>query len=694
MANLVQIERHGDLAVVEINHPPHNALSAAVRQALLAAIREATTDPAIHGVVLAGAGRGFVAGSETAELDAPPAGPTMAEICALLDASAKPVVAALHGVALGEGFELALACHARVMAPDGLVGLPEVRLGLIPGAGGTQRLPRLVGAMAALDIVTSGRHVAADEAAKLGIADEIATDVRAQAMARAHALAAAGHWQVLSRIAPPATDRAAFDAAAKAIARRARGALAPPAAATAIAWALDLPFPEACAREAAQAAELRAGPQTRALRHIYHADRVAARAPAGAGAAWPIKHVGVIGGGTMGAGITVSLLEAGYKVTLVETSLSAAAAAEARIRAVHARQIGAGRLSPDVVDERLRRLAYSYHYGRLTDADLVIEAIYENLEAKQEVFRNLSPAVRRDCILASNTSRLDINLLADMVDAPERVLGLHFFSPAHVMRLLEIVRGDRTSPEVIATALAFAQRIRKQPVISGVTDGFIGNRILSRWWAQCDFALEDGAYPEEVDAAVEAAGFAMGPYAVADLAGLDIAWAGRKATAATRDPQARPPQTRDVKIIDWLCEQGRFGQKTGAGWYRHEGRNRVTDPAVHALVDRASAERGITRRKIAPEEIQARILAAMVNEAAKILQEGIAQRPSDIDVTLVHGYGYPAWRGGPMHEADQIGLKTILETVHRMSNDGPAFAPAPLLVELATTGRSFASLNP
>ncbi|MCX7379825.1 MAG: 3-hydroxyacyl-CoA dehydrogenase NAD-binding domain-containing protein, partial [Alphaproteobacteria bacterium] len=330
----------------------------------------------------------------------------------------------------------------------------------------------------------------------------------------------------------------------------------------------------------------------------------------------------------------------------------------------------------------------SYHYGRLADADLVIEAIYENLDAKREVFRNLSPAVRRDCLLASNTSRLDINRLADVVDAPERVLGLHFFSPAHVMRLLEIVRGDRTAPEAIATALAFAGRLRKQPVISGVCDGFIGNRILGRWWAQCDFALEDGAYPEEIDAAIEGAGFAMGPYAVADLAGLDIAWAGRKDTAATRNPRAR-----DVKILDWLCEQGRFGQKTGAGWYRHEGRNRVVDPLVHALVERASAERGITRRKVAPEEILARILAAMVNEAAKLLAEGIALRPSDIDTVLVHGYGYPAWRGGPMHEADQVGLKTILETVRRMGNDGPDFAPPPLLVELAASGRRFASLN-
>jgi 3-hydroxyacyl-CoA dehydrogenase len=340
------------------------------------------------------------------------------------------------------------------------------------------------------------------------------------------------------------------------------------------------------------------------------------------------------------------------------------------------------------VDERLRRLTYTYRLDRLADADLVIEAIIEDLQAKQEVFRQLSEVVRRDCLLASNTSRLDINRLADQVDAPERVLGLHFFSPAHVMRLLEIVRADRTLPEALATALAFAQRLKKQPVIAGICDGFIGNRILSRWWAQCDFMLEEGAFPEEIDAALEAYGFAMGPYAVADLAGLDIAAAGRKAAAATPDPA-----NRDVPIIDWLVEQGRYGQKTGKGWYLHDGRSRRSDPEVHALVERASAAKGIARRRIPPEEIIARVLAAMVNEAAKILAEGIALRPSDIDVVLVHGYGYPAWRGGPMHEADRLGLAGLLDTIRRMEADGPDFAPAPLLAEMVAAHRNFASLN-
>ncbi len=686
MASPVHTERHGKVAVVEIDHAPHNALSHQVRVALLAALREALGDSGVHAVVLAGAGRGFIAGSDMAELAAPEAAPGLAALCDLLDGAAKPVVAALHGACLGEGLDLAIACHGRVMAPDATAGLPEARIGMV--SGGLARLVRLAGATAALDIATSGRSLAADEAIKLGLADEVATDWRQQAIARAAALAEAGHWPVTSKLDLPVIDRAAFDTAARAIARRARGAVAPVAVVEALGWALDLPFAEADAKTRGRAAELRGGPQSTALLHIMHADRAAARAPADAGAAWPIKHVGVIGGGTMGSGIALSLLEAGYQVTILETSLTAAAGAEARIRAVHARHYGAGRLTQAAMESRLRRLAYTYRYERMADADMVIEAVYENMEAKQEVFRALSTHTKRDCILASNTSALDINRLADVVEAPERVVGLHFFSPAHVMRLLEIVRADRTAPEVIATALAIAGRMRKQPVISGVCDGFIGNRILARWWGQCDYALEDGAFPEEVDAAIEGYGFAMGPYAVADLAGLDIAAAGRKRTAPTRDPRAR-----DVPIIDWLVEQGRYGQKTGAGWYRHDGGRRAVDPLVHQLVERASSAKGITRRPIAAEEIQARALAAMVNEAAKILAEGIAQRPSDIDVVLVHGYGFPAWRGGPMHAADQVGLKTILETVRRMGNDGPDFAPAPLLVELADSGRSFASLN-
>jgi 3-hydroxyacyl-CoA dehydrogenase len=339
--------------------------------------------------------------------------------------------------------------------------------------------------------------------------------------------------------------------------------------------------------------------------------------------------------------------------------------------------------------ERLALIRFETNLAQLAGADIVIEAVIEELPAKIEIFRKLSAVVRRDCVLASNTSALNVNLMADVVDAPERVLGMHFFSPAHVMRLLEIVRADRTLPEVLATAMTLARRIGKQAVISGVCDGFIGNRILAKWWRQCDFALEDGAYPQDVDAALEAYGFAMGPYAVADLAGLDIGWAQRKAAAPTRDPRIRY-----VPITDWLCELGRFGQKTGAGYYQHKDGKRLVDPLVTELVERASAQRQIARRAVPAEEIQHRVHAAMVNEAAKILAEGIAQRPSDIDVVLVAGYGYPAWRGGPMFEADRIGLAVVLERVEKMhAADGVGWEPSPLLQEMVAAGRRFADLN-
>ncbi len=406
-------------------------------------------------------------------------------------------------------------------------------------------------------------------------------------------------------------------------------------------------------------------------------------------AAWPVKHAGVVGGGTMGSGIAISLADAGIDVVLVETSNEAVRAAEGRIRGVYDRHVKSGRMSNDGRTERMQRIAFSTDLSELSDSDLVIEAIIEELAPKQGIFKHLSGIVRRDCVLASNTSALDINLLADVVDAPERVLGMHFFSPAHVMRLLEIVRPDRALPEVLSTAMALARRIGKLPVISGVCEGFIGNRILARWWRQCDFMLEDGAYPQDVDAALEAYGFAMGRYAVADLAGLDIGWAQRREAAATRDPRIRY-----VPIGDWLCERGRFGQKTGAGYYLHKDGRKTVDPLVNELVERAAAARQITRRHVPESEIQARVHAAMVNEAAKILGEGIAQRPGDIDVVLVNGYGYPAWRGGPMHEADVIGLDQVLARVQAMyAADGPGWEPAPLLLEMVAAGKTFSELN-
>jgi 3-hydroxyacyl-CoA dehydrogenase len=688
MTKTIRIERHGDVALLVIDSPPVNALSLPLRRELLAAIGDVVADSALRAGVIACAGRTFVAGADIGEFDRPPGDVVTNDLCKALDDSPKPFVAAMHGTALGGGFELALACHARILAPDGRVGLPETRIGLIPGAGGTQRLPRLAGAMAALDMITTGRHVAADEAQRLGLVDEIATDLLAAAIDRARAMADQGApLRVRDRAVPP-FDRAAFAAAVAAVGRRARGALAPPRAAEAVGWSFELPFDEALAKESATSLELRMGPQSRALRHIFHAERVAARPPAEANA-WPLRHVGVVGGGTMGSGIAVAMADSGLAVTLVEVSDAAVAAARGRVRGVYDRQAASGRLRAEQHKERLGRIRFATDVSALADADLVVEAVVEDLAVKQALFARLSGVVRRNTILASNTSYLNIDLLADRVDAPERVLGLHFFSPAHVMKLLEIVRTGRVWPDVLATSLALARRIGKQPVICGVCDGFIGNRIFTRWRQQCDYLLEDGALPLDVDQALEAYGFAMGPYAVADLAGLDIGWANRKRTAATRDPRVRY-----VPVADWICERGHFGQKTGSGYYIHKDGKRLVDPEVTALVERASAERGITRGAVSAEEIQSRVHAAMVNEGARILGEGIARRPSDIDVVLVNGYGFPAWRGGPMHAADEIGLAEMvarIEAIH--ARDGVGWEPAPLLREMLTAGRTFAELN-
>jgi 3-hydroxyacyl-CoA dehydrogenase len=421
------------------------------------------------------------------------------------------------------------------------------------------------------------------------------------------------------------------------------------------------------------------------LRYLFHAERRAARTPDDA-RPWPIRHVGVVGGGTMGAAIALSVAEAGLPVRVVELSESAAGAARERVAALINRQQVSGRLSLERGAERLRRITIESDLAALRDADLVIEAVFEDLPTKASVFRSLSHIVRRDTVLASNTSYLDIDLLADVVDAPERTLGLHFFSPAHVMRLLEIVRPKRALPEVVATALAFAKRLRKLPVIAGVAEGFIGNRLLSRWRLACDYALEEGAMPAEIDAALEAYGFAMGPYAVADLAGLDIGWAVRKHRALA------PGQgEHQVPVADWLCEMGRFGQKSGRGWYDYRNGKGEIDPEVEEMVRRASDLRGLARRPVPADAIVERVNAAIANEAAKILAEGIAARASDIDLVLVNGYGYPAWRGGPLHQADIAGLATVLDCVKRMQLAwGPAWAPAALIEEMAQSGQGFA----
>ena len=686
-ARPVRLEREGDVGLILVDRPPVNAISQPVRQGLLAALQEAALDPHLTSVVLACEGRTFMTGADIRELDAAPAEPTLGRVTEAFDALEKPVVAALHGTALGGGFEVALACHARVIAPDGAVGLPEVLLGLIPGAGGTQRLPRLAGPIVALELIATGRQVSAAEALKLGLVDEVATDVRAAAMTLARELAARGaRPRVADRPVPPC-DRTRFETAVTAVTRRARGHIAPSRAAEAVGLTLSTPFPEGTAREQALARALRQSMQSRALRYLFHAERQAARPPAGSQPR-PVVRVGVVGGGSMGSGIAVALADSGFETILVEADAAARSAAEHRIGTILDRQVQAGRLSTEARGERENRLASALDLATLAHADLVIEAVPEDSTIKRAVFRALSAIVRRDTVLASNSSALDIETLADVVDAPDRVLGLHFFNPAHVVRLIEVVRAARTARAVLATGLALARRLRKLAVVVRMAEGFIGNRILLRWRLQCEYALEEGALPEDVDAAHELWGFAMGPFALTDLIGLEDAWNARRRRGA------HPVRERLAPIADWLCEHGRLGQKTGAGWYLYRDGKRLADPEVAGLIARASALRGIHRRAVPASAIQERSHVAMVNEAARILAEGVAARPSDIDVVMVHGFGYPAWRGGPLFEADAIGLAEILRRAEAIAaRDGPGWEPAPLLRDLVRQGRRFADLD-
>ncbi len=674
------------VALIEIDNPPVNATSQAVRAGLLAAIREVDNNPRIEAVVIACAGKTFVAGADIREFGQVPREPHLPDVINAIEACSKPVVAAIQGTALGGGCEIALACHARVAEAGASLGLPEVKLGLVPGAGGTQRLPRLVGLDAALDLVTSGRPVKAPEALRLGLIDRLSSgDLRQDAIALAQELIGQPLRRTGDRIVTP-MDAEAASAKTAEIRKKARGAEAPDKAAELVLQAANLPLQDGMARERETFLELRSSEQSAALRHAFFAEREVMRLP-GLDSVEPrsVQKVGIVGAGTMGSGIAIAFADAGFDVRIVETSEQALGAGQARVRDVYDKQVASGRITSAVRDERLKAIGYAVGISSLSDRDLVIEAVFEDLDVKRALFRDLDAILPPGTILATNTSYLDISLIAAATSRPADVVGLHFFSPAHVMKLIEIVRTGATAADVVATGLALAKRLRKIPVVCRVCDGFVGNRILSRYRQQAEYLLEEGALPHEVDAALEAFGFPMGPFAVSDLAGLDINWARRKRLAPTRDPRERY-----VDIADRLCEAGRFGRKTGAGWYRYEGGKREVDSAVTALVEEASQRRGLTRRAISADEIQSRIRAAIVNEACKILDEHIVERPLDVDVVMMHGYGYPAWRGGPLFEADRVGLQPILAQVReRAAQDGPGWEPAEGLVSRAASGAKF-----
>jgi 3-hydroxyacyl-CoA dehydrogenase len=652
----VRTERDGDVLVIVIDNPPVNAGSLEVRRGLLQALEELEHDSGLQAGVLLGAGSSFIAGSDLREFGQPLQAPQLPTVIAMVEACTKPVLAALHGAALGGGFELALACDARIASAETVVGLPEVTLGIIPGAGGTQRVPRRTGVARALQLVCSGERLPASQAVALRLIDAVVPgDLRAAAVAYARALP--GTKQRIRDETVPVEDPAVVEQAAQAALRAGKGRPAVVAAIAAVRSAATLSFDEALAGERAAFQRLRVSPEAFALRHQFFAERDAWKLPASQPAcARAVQVVAVIGGGTMGTGIAISALDAGLDVLLVEKDAPALDTAGERIRTHYSSRVAEGKMAAAQAQVRVVRLALTTNWRELARADLVIEAVFEDLAIKQGVFAAIDSHARPGAVLATNTSYLDVDAIANVTARPQDVLGLHFFSPANVMRLLEVVRGGQTAPDVLATGLALAKRLRKQAVVAGNAFGFIGNRIYNAYRKQCEFLLEDGAWPEEVDAALQAFGMAMGPFAVADLSGLDIAWRMRKAQAATRDPRERY-----VPILDGLCEQGRFGRKAGAGYYTYPDGKRAaaSDATVRELITQASAARGIARRAIGAPEIQRRALLAMVNEAALLLAEGVASRASDIDVVLVQGYGFPRWEGGPVFWARQQDRATL-----------------------------------
>ncbi|MBS0446680.1 MAG: enoyl-CoA hydratase/isomerase family protein [Proteobacteria bacterium] len=698
-SDAVTLTIENDVAVIEMNKPPINGLGHALRSGIADALDAANAEDAVKAIVLTGTPRAFSGGADVSEFGTPNAArePNLRVVISLVEGSPKPVVAAIAGVCLGGGLELALGAHFRVALPDASLGLPEVKLGLLPGAGGTQRLPRLIGLEAALNMIVSGEAVPASRLAGTPLIDAIVEgDLKEGAMRYARQVVADGRPLKRARdLKVQHPNPAAFlQFARNTVAATAKGFPAPLACVEAVAHSIAKPFDEGLRLEREAFVALMGTPESRALRHVFAAERAASKlpdVPASVPADTPLRTiatVGVIGAGTMGGGITMNFLNAGMPVVLLETKQEALDKGVATIRRNYESTLKKGKLTQAQLDERMARLTPTLNYDGLRDVDLVIEAVFERIDVKQSVFTQLDDVCKPGAILASNTSYLDLDRIAGFTKRPGDVIGLHFFSPANVMRLLEIVRGARTAPDVLAACMALAKKIRKVAVVSGVCDGFIGNRMLARYGAAAGGLIDAGALPQQVDGALQKFGLAMGPFRMGDLAGLDIGWATRKRRAAEAGIEMRPV------VADKLCEAGRFGQKTGAGWYRYEAgkRDPIPDPAVEALIADYRAERGMAPRKIGDDEIVERCIYALVNEGARILAEGIAARASDIDLVYLNGYGFPLKRGGPMLYADLVGLPNVVRSLRRYAADAgadPSWQPAPLLVELAEAGHTF-----
>ncbi|RUU31138.1 3-hydroxyacyl-CoA dehydrogenase [Mesorhizobium sp. M6A.T.Ce.TU.002.03.1.1] len=682
MPNFVSVTRDGRIAVVTIDNPPVNALSFHVREPLMQALFSLREEPDVAAIVIACAGRTFVAGADITEFGKPVQQPDLRAIIAVLETIAKPTVAAIHGTALGGGLELALGCHFRVADTGAKLGLPEVKLGLLPGGGGTVRLPRLVGALKALSMIVSGTPIGAAEALAAGLVDAVFEDgLTAQAVRFASEMVGRGGPFTPVRHRDGRLDRAElpeFDKQAAELAKKARGLEAPIACAQSVRNAITLPFDEALAAERELFVKLVAGDQSRAQRHLFFAEREAAKVGAKDIVRRKIARVGVIGAGTMGGGIAMAFANGGYPVTLLESTQEALQRGLATIEKNYAVSVARGSLSEDAKRQRLGLFEGSTDYGDLADCDLIVEAVFEEMAVKREVFGRLDAVAKPGAILATNTSYLDVNEIAASTSRPQDVVGMHFFSPANVMKLLEIVRAEKTAPDALATIVELARRIGKVPVVVGVCHGFVGNRMLAARGSESEALLLEGATPQQIDQAFTDFGWPMGPFQMGDLAGLDIGWRNRKARGQT------------AIIADTLCEQGHFGQKTGSGFYRYENGSRTPapNPHVEALIRDKAAEKGIAPRTIGVDEIIERTLYPMVNEGAKILEEKIAARASDIDVVWVNGYGFPVGKGGPMFWAGLEGIDKIIGRLdHWHERTGKdVFKPAPLLRRMAETG--------
>lgn len=697
MSDAVQLERRGEIALVTVDNPPVNALGHAVRAGLLAAFQQAEADPQVRAVVLVCTGRTFMAGADIREFGKPPQSPSLPEVVDCLEGASKPSVAVIHGTALGGGLEVALACHYRIARRDAQVGLPEVKLGLLPGAGGTQRLPRLAGVAKALAMIVSGAPIRAADALDNGIVDELFDgDLIDAGLAFAQRLLADGKGP---RRTGERNERVQEEGVAELIAhqrgevqKRLPGQFAPLRCIDAVEAATQWPLREGLARERELFQQCMQSPQRAALIHAFFAERDAAKVEGLASDVQPreIRRAAVIGGGTMGVGIVLCFANAGIPVQLLEVNEEALQRGLERARSLYAASVARGSLSAEEMERRMGLISGVLDYAALGDADVVVEAVFESLEVKRQVFEQLDAACKPGAILASNTSSLDLDEIAAFTQRPQDVVGLHFFSPANVMRLLEVVRGKATSDAVLASAMQLGKRLKKVSVVVGVCDGFVGNRMIFPYGRQAEFLLEEGATPAQVDRALRTFGMAMGPLAVRDLSGLDISHAIR----SRQRPNLKPGQTLP-RVLDHLIAAGMLGQKTGTGFYHYGegGRAAQDNPALPAMLEQAAAERGITRAPISDEEIIERCLYALVNEAAQILDEGIAQRASDIDVIFLNGYGFPAWRGGPLFHADSVGLAHVLERIREFHQRlGAWWQPAPLLERLVAEGRRFADL--